>query len=435
MKSDSVTFPRDHCHRHGLNDEVHARPSVAMHAPMRASYILCYSSADTIEAEQQAINDLTSLFNVAPPKAGDNHYLVDLGSLRLKWERHTEFIGYTFFVSGMTDNPFANPVVKQLPAEWLAALPGEALLASHITLMDAKQDIPDHEQISHEMFNGNALIGAHIADGAGIAMTDFRIQADGFSRLLVANRQMTPRQTGRNIQRLLEIDSYRMMALLALPMARELSPFLARSEQELVQITTALAGPEDADELSLLNRLTCLQADIESRYSSSNYRFGAANAYYMLVQRRITDLREKRIQGLQTFREFTERRLAPAMDTCQAVAVRQQSLTQGVERATQLLSTRVDMERREQNQSVLESMDRRAGFQLRLQEAVEAVSIVAVTYYLVGLVGFASEGMQAVYETLETSLIKAISIPVIATLVIIVMRRIRKTVVKRSGKE
>ena len=443
MNTDSMPFPHDHLYRHGLNDEVHARPSVSMRAPMRASYLLCYSSADTAEEEQNSIHALASVFNVAPPRPEDNHYLVNLGSLSLKWERHTEFIGYTFFADAIgtgesADNQMANlfdaPVIEQLPKEWLASLPGDVLQASHVALLSKPDGNPDHEQISHEMFNGNALIGAHIADGAGIAMTDFRIQADGFNRLLVLDRGMSPRQSGRNIQRLLEIDSYRMMALLALPMARELSPFLARCELELVEITRALAGPGDADELPLLNRLTRLQADIESRYSRSNYRFGAANAYYSLVQRRISDLREKRIQSLQTLREFTEQRLAPAIDTCRAVAVRQQSLTQGVERATQLLSTRVDMARREQNQAVLESMDRRAGLQLRLQEAVEVVSIVAVTYYLVGLVGFASEGVNVINLTHNTTLVKAISIPVVATLVIFVVRRIRRAVARSSEK-
>ena len=148
---------------------------------------------------------------------------------------------------------------------------------------------------------------------------------------------------------------------------------------------------DEADEPGLLDRLTRLEAEIENRQSETRYRFSAADAYHELVQRRIEELREQRIQGLQTFREFTERRLAPAMNTCRSVAARQESLSQRVSRATRLLSTRVDLTRERQNQVLLESMDRRARLQLRLQSTVEGLSVAAVTYYVVGLIGHAAE--------------------------------------------
>lgn len=433
MNAYAENIPDDHKHRRGLNDEVHARPPISMTTPMRASYLVCYASGATAGAERQAIENLASRYGVAPPGDGDNHYLADMGRIRVKWERHTEFTGYTFVANGLSESPFSDPAIDLVPEDWLAALPGDVLLAAHVALVAGDESSLDHERISGETFGGNVLVGAEIAGGAGVAMTDFHIHEDGFSRLLVFNRNMSPGQAGRNVQRLLEMESYRMTALLALPTARDLSPFLTRCEKELMGITAALVSSAYADELSLLNRLTRLQADIESRFSDDNYRFDAANAYYSLVQRRIGDLRERRIPGLQTFREFTERRLAPAIDTCRAVSARQKSLAQGVARATQMLSTRVDMERREQNQAVLESMDRRAGLQLRLQEAVEALSIVAVTYYTVGLVGFAVDGLNAIGFPLDSSLIKAVSIPAVATLVFLVVRRVRKRVAKSTG--
>jgi uncharacterized membrane-anchored protein len=128
----------------------------------------------------------------------------------------------------------------------------------------------------------------------------------------------------------------------------------------------------------LLDRLTRLAAEIDSRDAAHHFRFSAAMAYDDLVQRRIHELREKRIQGLQTFHEFTERRLAPAMNTCGAVAERQDALSRRVARATQLLSTRVDITRERQNRAVLESMNRRAQLQLRLHSTVEKLSIAAV---------------------------------------------------------
>ena len=61
--------------------------------------------------------------------------------------------------------------------------------------------------------------------------------------MLVQDHGMAPRQAGRVVQRLLEIDTYRMLALLALPLAREMCPFLTRSEQDLAKVTDSALQP------------------------------------------------------------------------------------------------------------------------------------------------------------------------------------------------
>jgi uncharacterized membrane-anchored protein len=246
------------------------------------------------------------------------------------------------------------------------------MVAAHAALVPGGDGRLDYEALSARLFGGNVLVGSGIAGGAAVALTDLRVHGDGFSRFLILDRGMTPRQAGRMVQRLLELETYRMLALLALPVARGLAPHLDASERELARVTAALASNALAkDEPALLDRLTRLEAEIEDRQTSNHYRFSAATAYHELVQRRIEELREERIHGLQTFHEFTERRLAPAMSTCRAVAARQESLSRHVARATQLLSTRVDVARERQNQAVLESMNRRAKMQLRLQQTVE----------------------------------------------------------------
>jgi uncharacterized membrane-anchored protein len=146
------------------------------------------------------------------------------------------------------------------------------------------------------------------------------------------------------------------------------------------------------------------------------------------VQRRILELREERIQGLQTFREFTERRMAPAMRTCQSVAARQESLSQRVARATQLLSTRVDLTSEKQTRALLESMNRRVKLQLRLQSTVEGLSVAAITYYIANLVGHAAEGLEAAGLHNNPALVEAISIPLVAGALALGIRRIRRLV-------
>lgn len=423
-----MPIPTDHPQRIELNDEVHARPPEALVAPLRLTFLALLTSVDTREQEWQHICKLLEHYGAPTPPAGASHVSADLGAFRLKWERHTEFSRYTFIDAGAGDDPFAEPPLAAVPQSWIADLPGATVVAAHAALVAGGDAAPDLEKLSARLFAGNALIGSKVSGGAGLAISDLRIREDGFSRFYVMDRGMTPRQGGRVMQRLLEIDTYRIMALLALPVARQLVPQLVENERELADITGALANATVEDEAQLLERLIRLEAEIENRESQHTYRFGASAAYYELVQRRIGELREERIQGLQTLREFTERRLAPAMTTCQSVATRQRALSARVARATQLLSTRVDITRERQNQALLESMNRRAKLQLRLQQTVEGLSVAAVTYYVVGLVGYAAKGLTSAGIAVNTELAMAIAIPVVALSAALAVRKIRRAV-------
>jgi uncharacterized membrane-anchored protein len=428
----------DHPQRATLNDEVHARPPEALVAPLRITFLALHSDWSHAERQREQVIELARRYGVAPPRAGDSHYSADLGPFRIKWERHTEFARYKFIVAGAQEDPFADPAIAAVPADWVGALAGQVLVATHAVLVHAgvhagvrAGDSPiDHEALSQRRFGGNTLVGGAIAGGLATALTDLRIHADGYGRLWVADRGMTPRQAGRMLQRLFEMDSYRMLALLALPVARQLAPFLGERETELAHIAVSLAGASQADQTRVLERLIALEADIERRLAQHHYRFSAARAYHELVQRRIAELREERIQGLQTFQEFTERRLAPAMSTCSAAAARLESLSQRVARATQLLSTRVDIALERQNAAVLESMNRRAMLQLRLQETVEGLSVAAVTYYIVGLVGYVARALKAAGMRVNAELVMGIAIPLVVLLVALGVRNIRRAVTR-----
>jgi uncharacterized membrane-anchored protein len=422
----SLILPSDHPLRVSLNDEVHARPSEMLRAPVCLSYLAMFSDWNAMPKQWQQVDALARSFGVPGPQPGARHFSADLGAFRLKWERHAEFARYKFIVSGATEDPFGAPAIARIPAEWIAALPGQLIVAAHVALLRAGPPAEEYDALASRLFDGNALVGAAVAGGAADALTDFRIHADRFSRWLLLDRSMTPRQAGRMVQRLLEIDTYRILALMTLPLAQELGPVLARSEQELAQITAALAGARDADEPALLERLTQLEAEIESRQSHNSYRFTAATAYYKLVQRRTQELREQRIHGLQTYQEFIERRLAPAMETCQSTARRQEALSQRVSRVSQLLSTRVDLTRERQNQALLESMDRRARQQLRLQQTVEGLSIAAITYYIVSLVGDAARSLAAAGVGVNPELAMGLSIPLVALLLLAGLQRVRR---------
>jgi uncharacterized membrane-anchored protein len=418
-------LPRDHPERRALNDEVHARPPDNLEAPVRLSYLVLVGTGSRAD-DVANLSRLLEGSGAAKPAPDTNHFQADLGSFRVKWERHTEFCRYTFYASGVEKVPFSQPAISLVPQSWLSEMTGETIAAVHAIVIGGKT-APDPAKTTNLYFNGNTIIGSTLSGGAGRAYTDFRIHADGFGRLLVCDHRMTPRQSGRLVQRLLEIDTYRMMALLALPVARMLTPQLGEAEKELQDVMNAMQTAGEAEEPLLLDRLTKLEASVERQYTDNHYRFSAANAYYDLVQQRIEELREERIEGFQTFREFNDRRFAPAIATCRSVSARQSQLSERIAHATVLLSTRVSVSREKQNQEILQSMDRRANLQLRLQQTVEGLSIAAITYYIVGLVYYAAKGLMPHGGRFSPETVAALSIPLALGVVAYGLRRFRKS--------
>ncbi|MBT8447192.1 MAG: DUF3422 domain-containing protein [Gammaproteobacteria bacterium] len=430
----AIRLPENHPLRIELNDEVHARPPEALLTPCRMSYLAMYSDWPFRDEDRRTVYALAERFGVQPPENSANHYSADLGPFRIKWERHTEFTRYLFIVAGEVDDPFgASAALQHVPSDWIAELPGKVIAAAHAALLPAPRKTLDFDAIAQRHFAGNMLIGAGVGGASATAVTDFRIRPDGFNRFLVYDTSLTPRQAGRTFQRLFEIETYRVLALLAFPVARSLGPFLLESERELARIATSMTSSGEQDDPQLLERLSKLEAAIASRHADNDYRFSAAQAYHALVGRRIEELRESRLPGMQTFKEFTERRLVPAMDTCRSTSARQASLSERVAQTTQLLSTRVEVSAGRQNQALLESMDRRARLQLRLQETVEGLSIAAVTYYIVGLVKYAAEGVAALGIDVNVYLVTGLSIPLVAGLVALGVRRIRRAVASSNS--
>lgn len=427
-------FPPDHALRAPLAEEIHARPPEAVQAPARASYV-----AVLIEPEQRArelahLQGLCESLGVTPPEAGASHFRASFegprGRFRLKWERHGEFSGYTVIAAGVGEQPFRTVAASLLPEGWLAALPGATIAAAHAKLL-AALDESRLAGLLEQAFGGRTVAGAEVADGAARVYTDFQLH-EGCTRFVLIDRQLTERQAGRTLQRLFEIEAYRMLALLALPIARRQGPRIVQIEAALAQFTDDIARGQGNDE-SLLHELTRLAAEVESGLAASQFRFGACRAYEALVLRRIAELREQRLPGLPPIEEFMARRFRPAVATCATVSQRLHDLSERVAQASALLSTRVDIARERQNQALLASMDRRAKLQLRLQQTVEGLSVAAICYYVAGLVGYGAKGLKAGGLPLNTDLLVGLSIPVVALGVMLAVRRARRRVQADEG--
>lgn len=249
---------------------------------------------------------------------------------------------------------------------------------------------------------------------------------------MIHDDNLRSRQVGRLIKRLLEIETYRMLAMLPLPITRKIIPQLARADQRLAEITTNSVGASCIeDEQRLLYELTKLAAETERISEQTSHRFNASRAYYDIVRLRIVELREERIEGLQMLQEFMIQRLSSAMGTCELVNSKLETLSTRLERATALLRTRVDLSMEAQIRDLLKSMDQRAHLQLRLQETVEGLSVVVLSYYLLSILGYGFKAFKAAGHDINVELLTGLAIPIVIFIVFYGVRSLRN-VIKKS---
>lgn len=432
-----VLPPAEHPDRYGLSNELHARPFEELAAPIDVALYAMVTGEGTAGDDREHLAQLCERFGVNPPADGANFFTADFGAFRLRWERHSEFTSYTVIRPREKQEPFSSPAGETLPADWFSGLPGELLVATQLTLLHRDDPEPD-QALLERLFVPGSLVMSSLSNGSASVWTDLRIHPDGHNRILVQDRSMQSRKAGRMVQRLLEIATYRNMALLALPLARKTSPKIAEIDRALADLTSRMAAAgrgdeEDDDDGDLLEQLTRQSAEIERLASSTAYRFSAAKAYYALIETRLSELRESQIEGYQTIGEFLDRRLGPAMRTCASVSDRLGDLSRRATRAANLLRTRVDFALERQNQNLLHSMDRRAKLQLRLQQTVEGLSVAAISYYLVGLVNYGAKALEkAQMLPVDAVYVTGVSIPIIVALLWVGLKRARKIIEGRE---
>lgn len=424
-------MPTRHPHplRNALHNEVHARPYERMQAPLAISHLAFVCGLEQQAADRAHLEALLADHHLPLPAPGASHLSVDLPGCRLRWERHTEFVSYTVWRARRDDEALDDaPAYRSLPAAWLAALPGELLVATNVQVL-VPRDEP-LRALAERGLDVESLVGSDIADGDLQVFSDFRLHPDGYGRWLVGvqNPAVTPRRLGRYLQRLLEIDTYRMMALLGLPPAREVARRLDELERQLAGLADAGHGSSSSEEASLLDALTRLAREIEGAYARHHSRFSASSAYFDLVEQRIDELREARVEGLQTVREFVDRRLKPAVTTTLWASKRLGALSERVSRASELLRTRVEIEQQAHARDLLSTMNARQHLQLRLQAAVEGLSVAAITYYGAGLVGYLAKGAHAAHWAVPVEVVTALAVPLIAVGAWLGMRRLRRRI-------
>lgn len=405
-----------HLQRNALHNELHARPSTYFDAPAQVFHL---AFLDEDDAAGAIIRTLCKRhIALADPSEPQGEFPV--GSARLKWERHTEFLTLTLVMPGAQ------------PAPWPALPPVLAEVVEHYSalLINADQIQVESEETwggDIDTYSFHDPVGSNLDGSNATVWSDLRLNGNGLNHMLVLNRQFDSRRLGRMVRRLLEIETYRLMASLTLPVARSLSGELRQYEHELVELSDANATTDSHDAKALLARITRLSARVTQTQARTRLRFSATEAYSQLVFERIDELHESRTGDCQQLGTFIAQRFRPTVRYCASIDQRLGRIGDAVAQLGNLLQARIQVEMEAQNSQILQSLSTRADTQIKIQKAVEGLSIIAISYYLFNLFKLLYQGLLTLGLNLTPRAALLAGTPIALLMIGTILHQIRNT--------
>ncbi|CAI8357939.1 MAG: Uncharacterised protein [Hyphomonas sp. TMED17] len=403
-----------HPDRDFLISEAHARPSETISGPANMLHL-------AFRAEPAVRRQFFHKLNPNEDALLVRHISATLGMVRVKLEYHTEFMSCTVFqeeVAADNQEDLVDFLSQNFPMGDV-----EILVLLKLNLLKSDDDLCVCFPNEQRLYGGILRKGIDVRSG-------FVPDENGFIQFSMHAKGMTNDEIGRRLQRLVEMETYRTMALLGLPEARKVSAELTNLEKELEDLTRLLGGSTNntqQESESHFERLSMLSERSNVLATNTRYRFAASLAYAALFEQRLDSLEEEKVGKLQTMSGFLKSRFEPAIATIESTRRRQDTLTNDLSRTLVLLRTRIQLNLAKGNQAQLQSMNKRHDQQLKISQTVEGLSIVAITYYAVGLVSYllkaaADQSWSPLSETLMT----AISVPFVLVIVWALLRRLRK---------
>ncbi len=425
--------------------------------PVRSPGVVSYWAQQGMDAAValSALRSLCERIAHPLPPEGARHFVVKSAGFDLKFERHGEFISWQMSADLLMPGNWTDTAalrgalqaraIDALPAEFVEGISRTPMIAAtHVAVLRGEEPawveacrdemqaaLADRANIEdiEDLGDAAALLASRVSDGQGAVMTDLRLGSDGFTRFVLVDQGLTPDRLARDVQRLCEIEAYRMLAMLGFPVARAEALVLSRVESQLQQIVDDMAGARTLDDAAAFDSLLKLAAEIEHSAARTRYRLSAARAYQRIVLQRLSDLREERLLGLQKLAGFFNRRFAPAMALCDSTDARITDIADRINRAVDLARVRVEAQREANNQELFRSLAHRQKLQLRLQQTVEGLSVVAISYYGVSLVAYMAKAAEALPMpgglVLDHEVLTALSVLPVVGLVYAMVHRVR----------
>lgn len=365
-----------HPDREAVISEPHARP----HLPVSSDDIILHLGF------QVEGSDLTSILKKLSPtlmEANRRHYVKAFDQVSVKLEQHTEFVSLTCLCAKHKQDR-----ISELLASLLGDVQVHVIAMTKLYMCQSAEEANSYLPTNHSVYGG-------VMRGQINVSSSLMPDIEGYIAYVVQSEtteEHDSNELGRRIQRLLDMETYRTMCLLGLPMARRASQRLEELEEEVKKIAAQINVEATDDLHAMFDRVAQCSQDCNSLHADTGFRYAASRAYYDLAQQRLDSLEEFKAGSLQSISGFVRSRLSPGMATIDSVAKRQSTLSTDINNALSLLRTRIDLNLAQDNQDLLKSMDARHRQQVIIAQTVEGLSAVAITYYSIGLLAYMIKG-------------------------------------------
>jgi uncharacterized membrane-anchored protein len=425
-----------------VHRELHERPPLDVQLPAHIHHV-AYLLSERKEDATRARVHMAKLFlalGIEDQRArlGDRHAvgekLYSNGDLlRITWELHSEFVSYTFTHMASDHRPLGfgplnlPEMLPETEPDWKRIVALDILVTDWPSLRKTERN---------HLFGDQRLYGSQIQLGKAQVWTTLQLDDAGWEHYLFLGGELTPAQLGRQLKRLVEVENYYHLILMPLEAFRERAAELRDLEVEFTRHTREMfdglvdAPPEE--ERRWLALLTEHSARVTQLKEAMRYRMGAAHSYFELFRRLLKALEEQRVvEGNQLLGTFLRARVGPAVRGYDNFNERLDSLSRGLDRATNMLRTRVELTVQKTNLELLKGMSRQGRQQLMLQTTVEGLSVIVLSYYLTGLLGYGVKALVDIgWLVGKTSVWQGAMVPVAIAIAVgvtsFVHRRVRK---------
>lgn len=317
--------------------------------------------------------------------------------LLILWRLHTEY--YSYQTWHLPSNP--SRVLTFGPIDLPGYLFQSCPLGTRISWMDIlvqSGNDPVSKQELQEVFRGPEIFGSRVIEAISL-YTDFAPDEHEKVRFLVrsADVRSLKEKAPFILESLSFLENYRHLILFPLDeFNQHMDRFYQLEKDQVVkreEISRGLetSSPKQFKEWLIL--LTRTLSEVNRIGDNVRYHLASAVPYDSILNATLEELKETGEIGFQPLGYFIKRKVRGIADGYLRLIERIDALNKALEGTVAVLRTRVDLAMEEQNLSLLKSVDETTKNQVHLQQTVEGLSVIVLTYYITGIANYFFKGV------------------------------------------
>lgn len=333
----------------------------------------------------------------------------------LRWEIHSEYYNYQFWYLPADREKCLSfgELETEIPTLPVCFLGTKVTALDIIITDDPAYSKPERiQELLGDTIYANRVMGTDIR-----IMTNYRPDKRNRERYLVTtgNEAVLMDRIEQVVENIGQTENYYHLLLLPLPdyftKLNTVGIIEKRVAERTERITATMETAAGEDMEVWLKDLTSELSQIHNLNERLRHRFSATFHYDKLYNRALDDWHAEPLEHYEPLRNVLNRKTEMITDDYHRLIQRVDASEKSIADLISVLRTRIDLILQRQNLEMLEGMHATAKHQVKLQETVEGLSIIVISYYLTGLAGYVFKAMEKAWG-LNSSLATGIFVPI-----------------------